>query len=97
MRRAAKVDANQQACVQVAKGMGASVQYLHRVGEGCPDLLIGWRRVNLLTEIKDGDKSPSARKLTPQQRAWHGTWRGAPVHVIESPDQMYELLMSVQP
>ena len=72
MRRAAKVDANQSLVVEEFRRLGASVQCLHTVGKGCPDLLIGWRGRNYLIEVKDGPKA----KLTPDQVAWHGGWGG---------------------
>ena len=76
MRRAAKVDANQREVVAALRGAGASVQLLHAVGEGCPDLLVGYKGLNMLLEVKDGSKPPSAQKLTPQQEIWHQDWRG---------------------
>ena len=41
MRRAARTDANQAEIVAALRGVGASVQPLHAVGQGCPDLLVG--------------------------------------------------------
>lgn len=76
MRRAAKVDANQPSIVAGLRMVGASVQPLHMVGDGCPDLLVGYRGVNLLLEVKDGEKSASRRALTPEQVRWHGEWWG---------------------
>lgn len=74
--RAAKVDANQGEIVDALRRVGCSVQLLHMVGKGCPDLLVGRHGVNVLLEIKDGSKPPSARKLTPDQEIWHDNWRG---------------------
>ena len=85
MRRAAKVDANQREVVAALRGAGATVQLLHAVGEGCPDLLVGHLGVNYLLEVKDGQKPPSAQKLTPQQEIWHRDWRGHRV-VVNSPE-----------
>ena len=85
MRRAAKVDANQREVVVALRGAGASVQLLHAVGEGCPDLLVGYKGLNMLLEVKDGSKPPSAQKLTPQQEIWHRDWRGHRV-VVNSPE-----------
>ena len=85
MRRASKVDANQREVVAALRGAGASVQLLHAVGEGCPDLLVGYKNLNLLLEVKDGSKPPSAQKLTPQQEVWHRDWRGQRV-VVNSPE-----------
>ena len=85
MRRAAKVDANQREVVAALRDAGATVQLLHAVGEGCPDLLVGYKGLNMLLEVKDGSKPPSAQKLTPQQEIWHQDWRGHRV-VVNSPE-----------
>ena len=76
MRRAAAVDANQSAIVAALRKAGCTVQPLHSVGQGCPDLLVGRLGVNYLIEVKDGSKPPSARKLTSHQVEWHGGWNG---------------------
>lgn len=91
MRRAAKVDANQAEIVAALRQIGASVQPLHAVGQGCPDLLVGWRGMVSLLEIKDGSKPPSARKLTPDQEKWHAAWRGQ-VAVVENVEQAIEAI-----
>ena len=82
-RRAAKVDANQREVVKALRKAGATVQHLHAVGAGCPDLLVGYKGGNHLVEVKDGHKPPSARKLTPDQVVWHRDWRGN-AHVVKS-------------
>lgn len=86
MRRASKADANQPAIIDALRRAGASVQPLHAVGSGCPDILVGFRGVNLMVEIKDGEKPPSARRLTPDQVVWHDAWRGQ-VIVVKSVDE----------
>jgi len=91
VRRAAKVDANQTEIVNALRQVGASVQSLASTGKGCPDLLVGFRGVNWLLEIKDGRKVRSARKLTEDQVVWHQTWRGK-VYIVESVDQALNLL-----
>lgn len=73
---AAKVDANQAEIVDALRKAGATVQPLHRVGSGCPDLLVGYRGANLLMEVKDGSLSPSEQKLRGSQVAWFEAWRG---------------------
>lgn len=83
MRRAAKIDANQPEIVDVARRMGCSVQPLHTMGQGVPDLLVGISGINDLWEIKDGSLVPSARRLTADQVIWHDAWRGQ-VQVIDS-------------
>ena len=76
MRRAARVDANQKRLVEYMRKLGATVQPLHTVGRGCPDLLVGWGGKNYLMEVKDDAKPASARKLTPDEDAWHWAWCG---------------------
>ena len=73
---AARVDANQPEIVKALRGVGATVQHLHKVGQGCPDISVGWRGTNYFLEIKDGSKPPSARELTPAQKDWHAGWKG---------------------
>jgi hypothetical protein len=91
VRRAAKVDANQTEIVKALRQVGASVQSLASTGKGVPDLLVGFRGKNLLLEVKDGGKVKSARKLTPDQVAWHQDWRGH-VAVVESVEQAIKIL-----
>ena len=55
------------------------------VGKGFPDLVVGWRGLNFLVEIKDGDKPPSARKLTVDEQAFHDAW-GGEVIVADNPE-----------
>lgn len=74
--RAAKIDANQPEIIAALRKVGASVQPLHTVGQGCVDLLVGYRGANHCLEIKDGSKPPSARELTDDQIEWHLNWRG---------------------
>ena len=84
--RAAKVDDNQKEIVKALRTLGCSVQHLHNVGAGCPDLLVGYKGFNILLEVKDGNKSPSQQKLTPDQVIWHRDWRGH-VNVVNSSEQ----------
>lgn len=89
--RAARTDANQTEIVEALRLVGCSVQPLHTVGKGCPDLLVGRSGLNVLIEVKDGSKPPSARTLTPDQEIWHDNWRGQ-VTVVSS---VHEALQAV--
>ncbi len=91
-RYAAKVDDNQPEIVAAWRAVGASVLLLHRVGEGCPDTLVGFRGLSHLVEIKDGNKIPSARKLTKHQVEFHADWLGSPVHVVKNVDEALAVL-----
>jgi Holliday junction resolvase len=63
MRRAMRVDANQEQIVSALRARGAGVRVISQ-GDGIPDLLVGYRGFTILMEVKDGQKVPSARKLT---------------------------------
>jgi hypothetical protein len=76
MRRAARVDRNQKEIIEALRGIGATVQPLHMVGSGCPDILVGYRGKNYLFEIKDGELTESRVRLTTQEKDWHDRWRG---------------------
>jgi Holliday junction resolvase len=83
--RAARIDANQVEIVKALRALGVSVQHLHAVGSGCPDLLCAVNGVNFLIEVKDGEKTPSKQSLTPDQVKWHEEWKAA-VHIVNSID-----------
>ena len=87
MRRAAKIDRNQGEIVDALRKVGATVQSLAAVGGGVPDLLVGFRRQTYLLEVKDGQKPPSQRELTPDQVQWHCAWGGGACVVVNSVDE----------
>jgi hypothetical protein len=63
-------------------GIDASPAHIHPSPEG----------MNLLLEVKDGDKKPSAQKLTPDQRKWHAGWKGQ-VAVVHSAPEAVECVL----
>ena len=91
MFRAARVDSNQSEVTKALRKIGASVQLLHSVGKGCPDMLVGYKGGNYLLEIKDGEKKESARKLTAEQTIWHFDWK-AQEAVDKSPQEAIDTI-----
>lgn len=91
MRRAARIDTNQPEIVQALRAIGASVAPTHMIGRGFPDIVVGFRGLNFLIEIKDGSKPPSKRQLTPDEQEWHEAWQGKVV-VVETVDEAYEAI-----
>lgn len=87
MRYAAKTDRNQRAIVAALRGVGASVLPLHRVGQGCPDLLAAYRSTLYLLEIKSGPREP----LTDDEAAFAAAWKG-PVAVVTDADQALKVI-----
>jgi hypothetical protein len=94
-RLVARVDANQKVIVDACRDVGATVQHLHQLGQGVPDILVGYRGINYLVEIKDGDKPPSERRLTGDEQKWHDLWRGQ-VAVVESIDDTLRLIGAIK-
>ena len=91
MPRIARVDRNQAEIVSALRQIGATVQPIHMVGRGCPDLLVGFRSRNYVLEVKDGAKVPSARKLTPDELRWHDDWRGE-VFIVKDEYEAIEVI-----
>jgi hypothetical protein len=86
MRRAAKVDANQEQVVSALRAAGASVQSLAPIGKGCPDLLVAFRGAMYLIEVKQGKG-----KVNELQTKWHGDWK-ADVYVAYGPEDALQII-----
>ncbi len=79
--RAARTDANQQQVVGDLRVLGFSVAVTSALGNGFPDLVVGYRDAagderNLLVELKDGDKPPSKQVLTADEFRFREKWAG---------------------
>ena len=74
MRKKARVDANQKEIVQQLRKLGVSVLHTHQLGRGAPDLVLGYRNDNFLVELKDGNKTKSQQKLTPDEIEFQEKW-----------------------
>ena len=77
-----RADENQGRIIKALREIGASVIVLSQVGGGCPDILVGYRGINYLMEIK-GPRG----KLSERQIAFHESWRGGEINVIRSVGQ----------
>lgn len=82
MRRAARVDGNHDEVLEALRRVGAKAVYLRTP----IDLLVGFRGVNVLLELKDGRLPPSHRQLTADERDFIATWPGT-VYVVTSPEE----------
>jgi hypothetical protein len=69
-----------------------SVFSTHEVGKGFPDIVIGYKGINYLIEIKDGNKPPSARKLTDAEVKFHNDWQGQ-IKIVNNLDEVLNLLL----
>ena len=91
MRYANRIDANQNAIVEALRKAGAVVRIISQ-GDGIPDLLVGYKGFTILMEVKDGDKVPSARKLTEAEQKFFDDWRGGMLVVVNSVEEAIETL-----
>lgn len=89
--RAARVDANQQEIVKALRSVGAYVRVITQ-GDGLPDLLVGYRGVTLLMEVKDGSKPPSAQKLTEAEQKFFDAWTGGALIKVTSVEDVIAAL-----
>ena len=77
-------DSNQKEVVKELRGIGASVNCI-----GQPvDLLVGFRGINVLMEVKKSPKS----KLRDRQRKFAQRWKGQVVRVNDPEHAIQELL-----
>lgn len=90
---------NQAAIVDCLRRAGRSVAITSALGHGFPDLVVSWsgqccphsceaplrlrNKLTLLVEVKDGEKPPSAQKLTDDEATFHATWRG-PIVIVRT-------------
>lgn len=91
MRKHGKVDANHELIVKTLRKAGATVKSLASLGDGAPDLLIGFRGSNFIAEIKDPSQPPSKRRLTTDEKAFHLSWQGQ-VTIVETPEEALGLI-----
>ena len=91
MARAKRVDDNQNDIVKQLRRIGCSVAVTSMVGNGHPDLLIGFRQQNFLFELKDGNKSASRKRLTPDEEKFFNTWQGQ-VNKVESFEEILKII-----
>lgn len=94
-RRAARIDGNHVDIVRTLRGAGASVQSLASQGQGCPDILCGFRGQNFLMEIKDSAKRLSKRRLTVDESMWHQGWQGQ-IAVVMTPLEALQVIGAVE-
>jgi hypothetical protein len=84
MRRAARVDANQDQVINALRAAGAYVWII-----GLPvDLLVGYKGYTFLVEIKDGPK----KRLTALQEAFFAKWQGGTLCRVDGPEAALRMI-----
>lgn len=87
---AKRTDANQTEIVAALRKIGATVQPIHEIGKGCPDILVGYAGRNYAIEIKSGTEG-----LTYLELCWHREWRGQ-VDIVNSAEDAIDLVTGGQ-
>lgn len=87
-------DANHLEIAHALEKTGCSVLDLSMVGGHCPDILVGYRGVSTLLEIKSGDRARWRRADDAGQEEWRATWRGRKVHRVTSVDEAFAVILT---
>ena len=89
--RVHRADANTKEIVAGLRAAGRSVLMISSPVPGVPDLLVGYRGIMWLADIKKVDAkgrvSAGAASSRVRQAAWAAMWRGGPVHEWTSLEQ----------
>jgi cytidylate kinase len=90
---AKRVDENQPAVVEELRTKyGLSVQPIHTIGKGVPDLIVGVAGCNFLIELKSHDKA----KLTKDEGTWHSSWKGQVSISTQVGHVIYDIIMQLK-
>jgi len=81
-------DGNQPDIIKALRDEGATVTACHAVGKGFPDLVVGFRGVNYLIEVKDPSQPKHRHELTLAQIKWHGGWKGQVAKVFTADEAL---------
>lgn len=88
-----RTDANHKQILQLLKRIpNLSVFSTHILGKGFPDIVIGYKGINYLVEIKDGNKVKSQKKLTEAETKFHEQWKGQ-IMIAENIDEILKILI----
>lgn len=83
-----RVDKNQKLIVSFLRELGCTVLVLSQVGNGSPDLLVGFRGRNILMEVKN-----EGEELRSNQKKFIGEWKGNAYVVRTRHDALLALMM----
>lgn len=88
-----KTDLNHKELIdKIRKIPNISVFSTHTIGKGFPDIVVGYKGLNYLIEIKDGSKYKSQKKLTESELKFHNSWKGQ-VSIAENIDDVLKLIL----
>jgi hypothetical protein len=88
-RRAARTDDNQTEIVKEFRRLGWCVLIISQLKKCC-DIMVSKGGVTIAVEIKDGNKPPSARKLSTGEQEFKDNWLGR-WELVESIDDVINI------
>ena len=88
MTYAKRVDLNHQEVVKTLRSLGASVFDASRMGQGFPDLVVGYKQQTVLVEIKSSEQ----KRFTNAQLKFMAEWKGSAVVRINDIDGAIRLI-----
>ena len=88
MTYAKRVDLNHQEVVKTLRLLGATVFDASRMGQGFPDLVVGYNHQTVLVEIKSGEQ----KKFTQAQLKFMADWKGSAITRINDVDGAIRLI-----
>jgi hypothetical protein len=94
--RAKRRDANHTEVGDYLRTLGWSVLDLADHGDGVPDYAVSKERFTALVEVKDGNKPPSARKLTEKEQKVKDGWQGTYIVALSGEDAAVQLLCEMR-
>lgn len=83
-----KKDENHDEVIKALLQLGCSVFDLYKVGDGMTDLLVGYRGLNFLVEVKRDEKA----SFTPMQIRFNATWRGSVIRANSPLDAVEKVI-----
>jgi hypothetical protein len=85
-------DKNQQVIVDALRAVGAFVFDAALVGGGFPDLIVAYRGVVHLVEVKNPENSYGRKGLSKNQLRFDAAWQGAPVNVVWTVEEALKVI-----
>ena len=93
MIRRSRKDHNHDALAAVFRQMGCSVVDMHNTGiAGWPDKAVGCLGVTHIVETKNPLTAYGRSGLNDNQTAFSRDWRGSPVHVVSTEQDVIDLV-----
>jgi Holliday junction resolvase len=92
-------DSCHDAVVKELRQVGCTVMETHALGDGAPDLVVGYQGVTALVELKNGARyhqtQREKRERLSQQAEYLAAWRGGPAFVATSTEDVLRWLRRV--